>query len=84
MALNIKNDRAHELARAVAEATGESMTEAVTQALVRRLDEVQRSTGVAVLAAEVLEIQEFVRSLPERDHRPADEIIGYDEFGLPE
>jgi antitoxin VapB len=83
MVLNIKSDKAHEVARAVAHGTGETVAEAVTRARARRLDEVERSTGVAVLEAEVREIQDFVRSLPERDTRAADEIIGYDEFGLP-
>lgn len=33
--------------------------------------------------AEVAEIQRFVASLPTRDSRSADEILGYDGFGLP-
>ena len=33
--------------------------------------------------AAVAEIQDFVRTLPDRDCRPADEILGYDDHGLP-
>ena len=64
MALNIKSDEAHRLARAVAEATGESMTEAVTRALAVRLDEVERSAGIAVLEAEVREILKNTLEVP--------------------
>lgn len=33
--------------------------------------------------ADVTDIQAFVASLPDRDRRPPDEILGYDDFGLP-
>jgi hypothetical protein len=35
------------------------------------------------LHADIAEIQAFVASLPDRNTRSADEIIGYDEAGLP-
>jgi hypothetical protein len=38
---------------------------------------------LASLLALVEELQRFVAELPDRDPRPADEILGYDEFGLP-
>jgi antitoxin VapB len=83
MALNIKNDEAHALARRLAEATNSSMTEAVTEALRRSLDTESRSSDVSLLLAEVAEIQRFVAELPDRDLRTADEILGYDDAGLP-
>ena len=36
-----------------------------------------------LLEAEVVAIQEFVAALPDRDPRTAEEILGYDPFGLP-
>ena len=82
MALSIKNPEADRLARELADATGESLTEAVMNALQERLERAQRqrSAGVAQrlrrLAAEVQEI-------PVVDLRDADDIVGYDEHGLP-
>jgi len=83
MALNIKSDRAHELARALSEATGDTLTDVVTDALQHRLADVPRKEGSAVLLAEVREVQAFVRSLPERGTDSDEAIIGYDDFGLP-
>lgn len=83
MALNIKNPEAHRLAHELAGETGETLTEAVTEALRERL--AARRSGVHgdLLEAEVAEIQDFVAALPDRDRRTAEEILGYDEFGLP-
>ena len=35
------------------------------------------------LLADIEEIQVFVASLPIRDERTPEEVLGYDEFGLP-
>src|SRR6266508_3841034 len=82
MALSIKNPEADRLARELATTTGESLTDAVVNALQERLDRArhQRAAGVAQrlrrLAAEV-------REIPVIDLRAADDIIGYDDDGLP-
>jgi len=83
MALNIKNPEAHRLAQELAERTGASMTDVVTEALRQRLTTIVRLEGGDLLDAEIAEIQAFVASLPDRDTRPADDIMGYDSFGLP-
>ena len=83
MALNIKNAMAEKLARELAQATGESLTDAVISALQSRLGAVRRVRESGPIAADVAEIQAFVRSQPERDSRTAEQILGYDEFGLP-
>ena len=83
VSLNIKNLEAHRLARELAEATGESLTEAVTASLRERLASVQRHSEPAGLESAVAEIQDFVTALPDRDPRCAEEILGYDERGLP-
>lgn len=82
MALNIKNDEAHRLARELAEATGESMTEAVVTALQDRLEAVRRAKRAGGVMTEVARIQRFVASLPDLDTRSPDELLGYDENGL--
>ena len=82
-ALNIKNPETIELARRLAATTGESITEAVTQALRARLAIVSSKPDTARLRARVARIQALVASLPDLDTRTDDEIIGYDEHGLP-
>ena len=83
MALNIKNKETHRLVVALAEQTGESLTEAVTVAVRERLESLQRRQRRREVVQAVREIQEFVERLPDRDTRGAEEIIGYDEHGLP-
>ena len=83
MSLNIKNPEAHRLAKELAERTGESLTKAVTVALRERLSGLRRQAQPAGLMAAVAEIQDFVGALPDRDCRSADEILGYDDHGLP-
>jgi antitoxin VapB len=83
MALNIKNPRAFKAARELAEATGESLTEAVTTAIEDRLRRLKQMQDTPHVGTGVADIQAFVASLPDRDTRTPDEIIGYDAFGLP-
>lgn len=83
MALNIKSDLAHGLAKELAEATGQSLTDAVTSALRQSLETATKATEPDLLLAEVEAIQRFVADLPDRDVRSADEILGYDAFGIP-
>jgi antitoxin VapB len=83
MAFNIKNPETDRLAKELARATGESLTTAITRAIQDRLDQIIRKTASPRLIAEILRVQEYVASLPDKDARSADEIIGYDEHGLP-
>lgn len=83
MALNIKNPETERLAHELAATTGETLTTAVTVALAERLSTVRRTRERARVHAAVADIQAFVASLPDRDARPPDEVLGYDEFGLP-
>ncbi|HEY7387844.1 MAG TPA: type II toxin-antitoxin system VapB family antitoxin [Bryobacteraceae bacterium] len=83
MALNIRNPEAEQLAAELVRQTGETKTEAVTKALRERLARVRRERTNRRLADELEEIAEHCSSLPVRDHRQAEEILGYDETGLP-
>ena len=83
MALNIKSDEAHRLARELAEATGCSLTEAVTTALRSTLKDETQAFEPDLLLSEVAAIQSFVADLPDRDARTPEEILGYDSVGLP-
>lgn len=83
MALNIRNMETEKLAAAIASMTGETKTEAVTKALKERLENLKRRRGRKRLADELDEIARHCASLPVRDNRSDDEIIGYDEKGMP-
>ena len=81
--LNIKNPETDRLARALAAATGETLTEAVTRAIRERLERTTGRRRAQSLHAEVQRIQERVSRLRVLDPRSAEEILGYDEDGLP-
>ena len=83
MALNIRNPKAEKLAAELAGATGETKTEAVTKALQDRLARVRRDRTKRRLADELEEIAEHCANLPVLDGRRADEILEYDETGVP-
>lgn len=83
MAFNIKNDEADRLARELAAATGESLTEAVLTALRERLQRERGRTRGRNLEAELRAIRERCSRLPVIDARTPDEILGYDDHGLP-
>lgn len=83
MALNIKDAEADRLARELAAETGESITESVTVAVRERLERVRGRSGARRLADELHAIAQRVAALPPVDDRTDDEILGYDEHGLP-
>ena len=83
MALSIKNPEADRLARELAAATGESLTEAVLKALRERLRHQQGRARTPRLREELRAIRERCARLPVLDPRSAEEILGYDERGLP-
>ena len=84
MALSLKDPETDRLAREVAKLTGESLTEAVRTALAERLERERRKHGRGKSLAERLnEIALHCASLPTYDTRTPDEIIGYDEYGVP-
>lgn len=83
MAVNIRNVEAERLATELAKQTGETKTEAVVKALRDRLARVRRERSKRRLADELEEIAKHCASLPVRDVRTADEILGYDEQRLP-
>jgi len=83
MPLNITDPTVDRLARELADATGETITTAVAVALQERLDRVRRRPGDRDLVAELNEIALRCAALPVVDSRSDEEILGYDEHGLP-
>ena len=85
MPLSIKDPEADQLARNLAQRTGETITQAVITALRQRLAREQRKDeAVENLVEEIMEIGKHCAALPMLDARPPDEIVGYDEHGLPQ
>lgn len=83
MQLNIKNDETYQLAAELAELTGETLTDTVTIALRERLARVKRRRANRSLVDELDEIALHCASLPVLDARSDEDILGYDEHGLP-
>ena len=83
MALNIRHPEVEELAETLARLTGETKTEAVRRALRDRLGRLRRERAKRRLADELDAIAQGCAALPVLDRRPADEILGYDENGVP-
>jgi antitoxin VapB len=85
MPLSIKDPEADQLARNLAQRTGESITQTVIIALRERLAREQRKDeAIDSLVEEIMDIGRHCAALPLLDARSPDEIIGYDERGLPQ
>jgi antitoxin VapB len=82
MALSIKTEEADRLARELAAATGETLTDAVTNALRERLDRVRSSTRMDI-AERLNRLSLEYSAMPIADDRTPEEILGYDQNGLP-
>ena len=83
MAISIKSMETERLAREVAAKTGESLTRAIQRALEERLERLKQQRRSTILAGQLEEILRRVDQLPILDSRTTDEILGYDEHGLP-
>ena len=83
MPLNIKDEQTHAMARKLAALTGETMTKAVKTAIEERLSRCEKQKHRHGLADRLDRIALYCAGLPEYDDRSDDEIIGYDEHGLP-
>jgi antitoxin VapB len=84
MSLNIKNPATVALAAEVARRQGISKTAAIHEALRERLQRMGYGDDRDErLLGELRSIRERVGSLPLLDARGDDDIVGYDEHGLP-
>jgi antitoxin VapB len=83
MALNIKSREAETLIRQVAVLSGETLTGAVVTALRERLDRLEKRRRGRSLADQLDEIARRCAAMPILDPRSPEDIIGYDEHGVP-
>jgi len=79
--LYIKNPAAHRLARQLSRQRGVTLTDAVIGALEDQLNASENPKPIDRKKVDAL--LEKMRALPVMDSRSPDEILGYDEFGLP-
>ncbi len=83
MPLNIKDPATEKAVRELAELTGETVTAAVRRDAEERLQRERSARSGRSLADELAEIGRRCAALPDLDSRGPDEILGYDEHGLP-
>lgn len=83
MPLNIKHPDADRLARELARRRKRSITKVVVEALEAALAKERQAVRAPGLAKELLGIGDRYVALPTLDERTDDDIIGYDEHGLP-
>ena len=81
--LNIKDPEVYQLARQVAGLTGETLTDAVRYSLRERLQREQRARSDPEWIEKLREISDRCSTRPVLDARSDDELVGYDEFGVP-
>ena len=83
MPINIKDPATDQLARRLAAAAGESITVAVRVAMEERLERIERRQRRAAHSAQLGRYITRARARRVLDDRTAEEILGYDEIGLP-
>ncbi|PBB24060.1 PSK operon transcription factor [Mesorhizobium sp. WSM4312] len=83
MALSIKDRETELLARKLAQRTGETITIATKRALEERLRRTGSDARKAALLEDLEAIRKRLNALPILDERTPDEIMGYDENGIP-
>ena len=83
MAFSIKNEEADRLARELASRSGESLTDAVIHALRERLERLAGLRSAPGMREDIARMQTRITRLPMLDTRSYNEILGYDQQGLP-
>jgi antitoxin VapB len=83
MALSIKDPETERLARALSQLTGENITTATKRAIEERLRRLGGQTRRTTLLEDMAEIRRRWSEMRIVDDRSAEEILGYDEHGLP-
>jgi antitoxin VapB len=83
MALSIKDPKTERLARTLSQLTGENITTATRRAIEERIRRLGGQSRRGALLEDLAEIRRRWREMRVADDRSADEILGYDEHGLP-
>jgi antitoxin VapB len=82
--VRIDDPEVEQLVHAIAQRTGETTAEVVMKALRERLErEEARASEVERIVEEAMAIGRHCAALPVLDARSSDEVLGYDQRGLP-
>jgi len=84
--MNIQDPQADHMAQELAELTGQSLTDAIKMALQQALIQLKSQRSGAQprpLVEQLNEIALRCAALPDYAPRDPDDILGYDEYGLP-
>jgi antitoxin VapB len=79
----IKDSETERLARQVARETDESLTEAIRRSLRERLQRLRGKNHARLMREKLNDIFRRIDALPNVDARTENEILDYDEHGLP-
>jgi antitoxin VapB len=83
--LNVKDPEVYRLAKELSDQTGETLTVVVKKALRDRLRNQQPTPAEKSVLVERLKlISDRIAKMPVLDSRSPDEIVGYNQHGLPE
>ena len=82
--MSIRNSEVEKLARSLSRMTGENMTETILESLKERHQRIRAANASQRLLDDLSAIAKRTAALPKLDGRSAEEIIGYDERGLPQ
>lgn len=82
MGLSIKNAEVEGMVREIAARRGVGMTEALRQVLAEEVER-QQAAAEAEVEAKVREIARRIAAMPDVSTLTDDEILGYDENGVP-
>ena len=83
MALDIDDPETEALARELAARTGETIAAAIKRALQERLARLDSDAAKAALREDLAACRRRWAAMPLLDDRSDEEILGYDENGLP-
>lgn len=83
MELSIKDPETERLARALSARTGETITVAIRRTIEERLKRTEAQARKAALIEDMEAMQQRLGALPVLDPRGPEEMIGYDENGVP-
>jgi antitoxin VapB len=85
MGLSIKNAEVERMVREIASTRGVSMTEALRQVLAEEVERQRaaRQAEIEARVAAVMAIAREVAAMPEVGDMTDDEVLGYDEDGIP-
>lgn len=83
MSLTIKSERVERLVREAASLTEETLTETVGRAVEERLLRLRGRRSMPSRLEAILGVSRRCAALPDLDVRSPEEILGYDERGVP-